>query len=109
MRKEHDQAQPVTATQTNLRRLEWFTVALGLLVHSGALFPLFMMGADGHLDDAERAKLRLLYLPVYALSFALIAARPKRVLVAIMQNVPMLLCCSCRSFQRFGRSAPRSV
>lgn len=77
--------------QRGVRKLEWFTIVLGLLVHSGAIFPLLMQGADGVLDDPERAKLRLLYLPVYGLSFALLAMQPRAVIKAGLRNLPMLL------------------
>ena len=86
-----NKAPAAVSPQRGVRRLEWFTVALGLLVHSGAVFPLLMQGADGVLDDPERAKLRLLYLPVYGLSFALLAMRPRAVIKAGLRNLPMML------------------
>ena len=84
-------APPTASAKGGIRRLEWITVTVGIFIHTGAVFPLLMQGADGILDDAERAKLRLLYLPIYALSFALLAARPGLLIKAGLRNIPMLL------------------
>ena len=52
-----------------------------------------MTGPDGMLGDAERAKLRLLSLPVYAVSLALLARRPGPLIAALSRNVIFLAVC----------------
>lgn len=80
-----------------MRGLEWFTVGAGLVLFSGAIFPLLIGASDGVLDptekglgESERALLRMLNLPVYALTLMLLARRPIALLRALRRNVPML-------------------
>lgn len=84
-------AEPPAPARVGLRRLEWVTVTVGLFINSGAVFPLLMQGADGILDDAERAQLRVIYLPIYALCFGLLAIRPRSLIKAGVRNLPLLL------------------
>ncbi|MDT8855533.1 O-antigen ligase family protein [Paracoccaceae bacterium Fryx2] len=73
------------------RTLEWWAAGMIVFVQSGAVLPLLMAGPDGGLDDAARAKLRLVALPVYLVAFALLARHPQQLLVALRRNVPFLL------------------
>lgn len=75
------------------RQVEWCGVAGALFIQSGAVFALAMTGPDGMLGDAERAKLRLLSLPVYAVSLALLARQPGQVIAASSRNVTFLAVC----------------
>lgn len=79
------------ALERSLRRIEWITAAVAVFLYSGAVFPLLLEGNDGMLDDAERARLRLLFLPIYALTLALIALRPAQLAATVSQNLPMMM------------------
>ncbi|EPX85734.1 O-antigen polymerase [Salipiger mucosus DSM 16094] len=81
---------PPTSVERTLRRLEWIAVGAALFVFSGALFPLLVEGSDGILDAAERSKLRLVNLPVYALTLGLLVRRPVLLASALWRNLPML-------------------
>lgn len=73
------------------RRIETIWVGIALFLYSGAIFPLLMTGADGILDIAERERLRLLFLPVYALTLFALARRPALTAMAVSRNWPMLM------------------
>ncbi|WP_157962018.1 O-antigen ligase family protein [Acuticoccus kandeliae] len=72
------------------RHLEWWGAAMGLFLQSGAVFALLLAGPDGEIADADRAKLRLLSLPVYAVSLALLARHPGPLIAAGTRNITLL-------------------
>ncbi|SES40435.1 exopolysaccharide production protein ExoQ [Tranquillimonas rosea] len=80
---------PPESREAALRLAEWIGVGLALFLLSGAIFPLRAMGADNVLDEAERAGLRILQLPVYLLTLALAARHSSQVFVAVVRNLPM--------------------
>jgi exopolysaccharide production protein ExoQ len=63
---------------------------VALFLQTGALFPLLLEGPGGGLDDAARAKLRLLFLPTYAITAALLARHPRQFLAAVRRNLPLV-------------------
>lgn len=73
------------------RSLEWLGAGLGLFLLSGAVFPLLMTGGGTAVDDGSRSLLRVLPLPVYAISAGLLMRHPRQLLVAVRRNVPMLM------------------
>ena len=75
----------------NWRTLEWWGAGLILFLQSGAVMPLLVMGPDGGLGDAERAKLRLVSLPVYMVAMLLLARHPQQLGIALRRNAPLLL------------------
>lgn len=84
-------AQGTTPFDRFLRRAEWLGVAAGVLVLSGAIFPLLLSEPDGSLTDAARSQLRLLSLPAYSFSLLLVAVRPAPILRAAQRNVPLFV------------------
>jgi exopolysaccharide production protein ExoQ len=73
------------------RTLEWLGAGLCLFILSGALFPLLLTGGATSVDDGSRSLLRILPLPVYAISAGLLLRHPKQLLAAVRRNLPMLL------------------
>jgi len=73
------------------RTFEWWGVGIALFLQTGAIFPLLMLGPDGDLNDAARAKLRLLMLPVYLIAVVLLARHPGQFLAALRRNLQFLL------------------
>lgn len=89
---EHPEHQRAAAPRTGLwRKLEWAAAGLSLFIVSGAVFPLLMLAPDEILDDAERARLRLLQLPCYAITILLLSRHRTQLVVACLRNLPMLL------------------
>lgn len=88
-------ARAIPARQPGLRiswrRFEWWGSALALFLTSGAVFPLLLMVQNGELGDAERSKLQLLQLPVYLVTFALMARFPGQLLLAMRRTLPIVL------------------
>jgi exopolysaccharide production protein ExoQ len=73
------------------QRWEWLWIAACLVILSGAVIPLLMLGPDGSLDEASRAKLRLLSMPVYAGTILLLMRWPARLLDVVCRNWPLAL------------------
>lgn len=71
------------------RTIEYWGVGLALFLHTGALFPLLVMGPMGTLDDPARATLRLVALPAYAISIGLLARHLGVLVLAIRRNLVM--------------------
>ena len=73
------------------RTLEWWGAGVALFLQSGALFPLLLGDGAGGIDDGSRGKLRLLALPVYAISLGLLSRHPWQLVAAVRRNLPLLL------------------
>ena len=71
------------------RILEWCGVAIALFLVSGAVFPLLLMAQSGSLGDSERGLLRLLQLPVIAITLVLLGRHLGALLLAIRRTLPM--------------------
>ncbi|QEW23419.1 putative O-glycosylation ligase, exosortase A-associated (plasmid) [Paracoccaceae bacterium] len=80
-----------TGFARSLRWIEWIAVGAALFVFSGAVFPLLMGGSDGMLDPTEKARLRYVNLPVYALILGAMVQRPMLPVRAMARNLPMLM------------------
>ena len=79
------------AVRLSWRRLEWCGVAIALFLLSGAVFPLLLMAQTGELSESERALLRLLQLPVIAITVILLGRHLGGLLLAIRRSLPMFL------------------
>ena len=73
------------------RSLEWWGAGLCLFLLSGAIFPLLLTGGATSVDDGSRSLLRVLPLPVYAISACLLMRHPKQLLAAVRRNLPLLM------------------
>ena len=73
------------------RTIEWWGAGAALFLQSGAILPLMMVGPDGGLDEGARSKLQLLSLPVYAITIALLAPHPRKLLVAAQRSLFLTL------------------
>lgn len=73
------------------RTLEWWGAGLCLFLLSGAVFPLVLTGGGTSVDDGSRSLLRVLPLPVYAISAVFLMRQPMQLMVAIRRNLPFLL------------------
>jgi exopolysaccharide production protein ExoQ len=73
------------------RTLEWLGAGFALFLLSGALFPALLMGPDGGLDDAARAKLRALTLPVYLIAGGLLVKHYRQFFNAMRRTIPLLI------------------
>jgi exopolysaccharide production protein ExoQ len=73
------------------RAVEWVGAATALFLQTGAIFPLLLSAPDGTLDGSARTALRLLTLPVTAISAALLARHPGQLGVALRRNLPLAL------------------
>lgn len=73
------------------RSLEWLGAGVCLFLLSGAILPLVLSGGGTSVDDGSRSVLRLLVLPVYAISAGLLARHPRQLLMAVRRNLPMLV------------------
>lgn len=73
------------------RSLEWLGAWLCLFLLSGAIFPLLMTGGGTAVDDGSRSFLRVLPLPVYAISAVLLLRHPAQLLATFRRNLPFLL------------------
>ena len=82
-------AAPRDLTRLSWRTLEWWGAGIALFCYSGALFPI-LLAPDG-LDDAARAKLRLLALPAYLVTCGLLYRCARQVLVVVRRNLPFTL------------------
>ncbi len=71
------------------RLLEWWGVAISLFLLSGAVFPLLLMVQSGSLGDSERGVLRLMQLPVIAITLILLSRHLGELLLAIRRTLPM--------------------
>ncbi|MGN6583666.1 MAG: O-antigen ligase family protein [Rhizobiaceae bacterium] len=69
------------------RTVEWWGAAIALFLQTGAIFPLLMTSPDGALDDAAKAKLRLLSVPVYAFACLILSRNFQQLLVALARNL----------------------
>lgn len=69
------------------RRLEWWCVGLALTLQSGAFFPLWLMGPDGDLNDAQKARLRLVAVPAYLISIMLLWPHWAVIVQAVRRNL----------------------
>jgi exopolysaccharide production protein ExoQ len=69
--------------------LEWWGVAIALFLLSGAVFPLMLMVQSGSLDEGQRGVLRLLQLPVIAITLVLLGRHLGELLLAIRRTLPM--------------------
>lgn len=83
-------AQPVEF-RLRWRTLEWWGCSLALFLNTGALFPLLLMVSSGDLGDAERAKLRLLQLPVMAITFVLLARNTGPFMILLRRSLPLVV------------------
>jgi exopolysaccharide production protein ExoQ len=72
------------------RTIEWWGAITSLFVYTGAVFPLLLMGPEGALDDAARAKLRLLMLPCYLITAAILCRNMQVLLIALRRNLQLL-------------------
>lgn len=72
------------------RQIEIAGVALALLIHSGALFPL-LLAPDGIITAAARSKLQMLSLLAQAIGFGLLLRHPGRALAALKREPVLLL------------------
>jgi exopolysaccharide production protein ExoQ len=75
----------------NWRTLEWWGAVVSLLLLSGAIFPLLMLGPAGDLSEAARSKLRLFALPVYLIAIGFLARHPGQFLAAVRRSLPLVL------------------
>ena len=75
---------------TPWRRLEWVGVSLSLFLYTGAFVPLLMLAPDGMLDPGELSKLRLMLLPMYLVTLAVLSRHPSQVALVGLRNLPML-------------------
>ena len=73
------------------RTLEWLGCGIALFLLTGALLPLLMMGGGEGLDDAARARLRLLMLPVYLITAVLLSRHLGQLMVAVRRSLPLTL------------------
>ncbi|SHE58900.1 exopolysaccharide production protein ExoQ [Loktanella atrilutea] len=73
------------------RRLEWWGASIALFLQTGAVFPLLLMVQNGELGDAERARLRLLQLPVIAIVGLLLPRHATALIVALRRSLPLVL------------------
>jgi exopolysaccharide production protein ExoQ len=73
------------------RTIEWWGAGVALFLQTGAVFPLMMANADGSLDDAAKARLRLLSLPVYAFAGLILSRHFRQFLVALGRNLQFVL------------------
>ncbi len=87
-------SEPPAVIRDRWRLLEWIGVACVIFLQSGAVIPLVIMGPDAILDDAARAKLRLVSPPVYLLSAVLLLRHWRQLPVALLRSLPLvvLLC-----------------
>ena len=69
------------------RTLEWWGAGIALILQTGVVAPLLMSGGGDGLDEAAMAKLRLLAVPSYLITLALMAHRPGRSLLALRRNL----------------------
>jgi exopolysaccharide production protein ExoQ len=69
------------------RTIEWWGAAIALFLQTGAVFPLMMAAPDGSIDDAAKAKLRFLSLPVYAFACLILSRNFRQLLVALARNM----------------------
>ncbi|WAJ27946.1 O-antigen ligase family protein [Antarcticirhabdus aurantiaca] len=73
------------------RRLEWWGCGLALFLQTGAAFPLLMDSLRGPSDPGNLTELRLLALPPYAITIALLARHRLQLLLALRRNLPLVL------------------
>lgn len=73
------------------RSLEWGGAAIAIFLLSGAVFPLLLMVRNGELGDTERGILRLLQLPVIAITLILLARHLRPLLLALRRTLPLVL------------------
>ena len=71
----------------NWRTVEWWGAATALFLQTGAIFPLMMAASDGTIDDAAKAKLRFVSLPVYAFACLILSRNVQQFLVALARNM----------------------
>lgn len=73
------------------RTLEWWGCSLALFLNTGALFPILLMVSSGDLGDAERAKLRLLQLPIMAITFVLLGRHTGAFILTLRRSLPLVI------------------
>ncbi|QUS35116.1 O-antigen ligase family protein [Falsirhodobacter algicola] len=74
-----------------LRRAEMAALWLALALQSGALFPMLAAASDGDLTAGARAMLRLLTLPVYAVTLTLAVRHHRQIIAAAQRSLPLLM------------------
>ncbi|WP_093361365.1 O-antigen ligase family protein [Tropicimonas isoalkanivorans] len=62
-----------------------------LFINSGAVFQLLMMYPDEILDDMERAKMRLLKIPIYLLTLIFLAPHVRQLALVAVRNLPFIM------------------
>ncbi len=82
---------PAPALRLRWRRLEWWGASIALFLNSGALFPLVLMVQNGEIGDAERARLRLMQLPVIAITLILLSRHTGALMLAVRRSLPLVL------------------
>ncbi|TAM99036.1 MAG: O-antigen ligase family protein [Rhizobiaceae bacterium] len=75
----------------NWRSIEWWGAGMALFLQTGAVFPLLAAHADGSLDDAAKARLRLLSIPVYVFAGLILSRHFQQFLVALRRNLQLVL------------------
>ncbi len=73
------------------RKVEWYGTWISLFLMSGAVFPLMLDQMNGGLGDAERAKLRLLLMPILLFTLILTARHPGQLVLAMRRTLPLAL------------------
>lgn len=92
LHKARDRGRPRPRGLTiRWRTIEWWGAGLCLFIQTSAVFPLLMAGAQGDLDDAAKAKLRLLSVPVYAFVGLILSRHVRELVIALKRNLPFHL------------------
>lgn len=73
------------------RTLEWWGCGLALFLNTGAVFPLMLEVQNGTLGDPERAKLRLLQLPVIIITVVLLSRHTGALMLLMRRSLPLVL------------------
>ncbi|WP_156023933.1 O-antigen ligase family protein [Thioclava indica] len=94
------------AVRLSWRALEWWGVAIALFLLSGAVFPLLLMVQSGSLGDSERGVLRLLQIPVIAITVILLGRHLGALLLAIRRTLPMFMLALLAFTSTFWSIAP---
>ncbi|WP_425349802.1 O-antigen ligase family protein [Manganibacter manganicus] len=68
------------------RTVECWGAGACLFLNTGAFFPLMLIGSDAALDEAAKAKLRLLLLPAYAFTLLILSRHVRQFITALVRN-----------------------
>jgi exopolysaccharide production protein ExoQ len=79
-------ASDLRPAQISWRTIEWSGAAIAMFLQSGAVFPLLLMANDGVLDASDQSRLRLLSLPVYLITLALLSRHLGQFLLAVWRS-----------------------